>query len=58
MEIFAWLTGYAVAVFVVAFLCHRSRMKNDSYYRYQVEQTLQQHTLEQKAKKLRGMASE
>jgi len=56
MEIFAWLTGYAVAVFVVAFLCHRSRMKNDISYRYQVEETVQQHTLEQKAKKLRGMA--
>lgn len=53
MEILGWLVVAVVVFFVVSFAWHSYKMKNDRYYRFKIEESLQDQDLEKKLTQLR-----
>lgn len=57
MEVLGMIALAVVALFVIAFLRHQSRMKSDSNYRHQVEQLVERKAFDKKAEELRRVAA-
>ena len=57
MEVLGMIVIAGVVLFVIAFLRHQTRMKNDRYYRYQVEQLVERKAFEKRTEVLRRAAA-